>query len=369
MQILNKISDIPRIVLTAQDHLTAAARKISIREFLAEKEREALVDKVLADWMKKDVNTGQTLDAYDRQLEVRGIRGSSQLGIFFTPENIGLFPELVESLIFNTENELDVNELKPADFIKTTIEIESNATKVTELSLPTGKKKAKRAVEGAALPQYSIQESGTTVTLTKYGFSVRITDEAKRRETVDSIKTVYNEIITNEIYRRQVGAGLAVLLAGGYTSFSLAGVNLTDLDLYRLMFSNSEDAGATVNQARRPDILITAADGATTPNGKFLFDLVSMRDSRTGYDITKPTLPPCKGRPVKFYHSPDGSGPDLDGKIVGLYTPLALRKYVERGSQITETARFINGQWNQMDWSIYIGFHRYNADCVRVLIP
>lgn len=290
MKKLSKISEIPKIILTAADYERAHTEKKAMSVYIAEREAEELqkLDASLADWMVKDFDSGVPINAFQRQLELRGITKSSKLGIFFQPDSVGLFPEFIESIIFETENALGANELMPTDFIKTTIEIDSGAAKVTKLVLPENKKKMKRGVEGAPFAQYSIEESADSVNLRKFGFSVRITDEARRRETVGSTQILYQEIIANEIYRRQVAEALDTLLDTGYTSFSLLAAALTMPDIYRLMFSDNEDAGATANPVREPDLLITAADGLTAINGRTLFTLTHFTDPTTGYNVTQP---------------------------------------------------------------------------------
>jgi hypothetical protein len=372
--------DFPKLALTPQDYKEILAvstsepvrRKDGSIDFsktpaclaLERKEKEAL--KALgADSVEGRAAT--ELDAFQRQLEIRKITNKTNLDIFWDPQNVGLFPEVVERAVLMSTAELDINELKPEDIIAITKPVDSKVVLRPKLTLPTPSQKPTKIAQGAEPPTYTITESDETITLSEYGFKIVIGDSAAASQSIDQLQVMVKEIASNEIYRRQVEDAVLIAIAAGFTSVSLASSTvLTTKDIFKMFLTTGGSRG------REPDILFSVSDdtGAVIS----LVEVLNLSDLRNPIanpgGITSREFPTVLGKPLRFCNvNSTGGAYNLKNKLVGIKKAYGIQKYEYRGVMQSEIERIAKMPGNAFYWRTAIGFNRFTADSVRILVP
>lgn len=298
-------------------------------------------------------------DAFERQLMVRDLIVSGpnavECGAFFSnTTNRTLFPEFINRNILagRLMSEIDVT---VDDLIAGTIEVD--AITYRNITAEFGDDDLHQATigEGARFPEILLTLGDRDITLQKFGGKVRGTYEFFRRVRANQFALIL-KMIGMQWEQDQANFALDVIINGN-TGNSNPAVNTNtavddtmiyeDLVRWILGFRPFSSTLLVVNETKAGDILLM--DEFMDPQAGFNFQA-------TGSMISP------------FNRSMKISDSDLlDDLIVGVDSRFAVEKVAESGSSITESQKIMDGQFDEVFFSQYIGFAKMFEDASQTL--
>lgn len=250
-----------------------------------------------------------------------------------------------------------------AELVAVTTNITGNAYRSTRFQDVTAQKRMVRVAEGDPIPRVKLSSSQDTIRFGKFGRAIENTYEEVRRLRID-VMALHIQLMAIQAEVDEVAAVIDTVVNGDGNAGTAAPVyNLTTLDPtatvgtltlrawlafkqkflnpYSLTTALVQDAVEiqlrllNVGSANVPLVMLQAqsALGGFTPINDRLADGV-----RLGVTADAPAL-----------------------KIVGLDRRFAVERVVEIGSDIQESARFIENQTNLLTMSINEGFARFQT--------
>lgn len=299
------------------------------------------------------------LDAFERQLMVRDLVVSGpnavELSAFFSNfSNTALFPEFINRNIRagRLMSSLDV---MAEDLIATTTEIDAITYTGIFADFGSDDLQQKMIGEGAPFPEILLTLSDRDIRLQKIGGKIKATYEFLRRVRANQF-AVTLQFIGMQWEQDQANYALEVIINGN-TGNSNPAVNtntaitgtMTYEDMVRWMLAGRKYATnlLVASETRAGDILVM---------DEFIDPMVG------SFQTTGNLMTPF-GRTLKISDSTD-LGDDL---IVGVAQPFALEKVTERGSVIQEQQKIMDGQFQEILFSQYIGFAKIIDDASQSL--
>lgn len=293
---------------------------------------------------------GVGLDAFQRQLAARGLILSGPNAVtlaefYDQPDSSVLFPEFIRREIL-LGRLIGRFTLKADDVVATTTTIDTGVYEsavANESSAPS----AAPVGQGASFPEVTITISDRVINLVKRGMKIKQSYEHNRRIRVNKM-AVFLRMVGWRLELDTAADAVNILINGNTgqsnAAFAFAGVGLTynnlvdfwgEFEPYELKLMALDKAGALA-----------------------LFKLAEFKDPL----IAAPWL--TQGRPI----TPLGTnvkrhgGSTLTNKVLGVDNEFALEKIVESGSEMTETDKLIDGQWNEIVISFVIGYAKILAN-------
>lgn len=299
------------------------------------------------------------LDAFERQLLLRDLvvsgPDSVELDAFYSTENRFLFPEFINRNILMGAllSEID---LVVSDLVGPGAEVEIDSQTYESAIVKAADQNAKLAdvKEGSAFPVINIVHADREVRLKKFGGAIKSTYEILRRIRAN-IFALTLQFIGMQYEKDQADMALDVCLNGNTgnsnsapnTNTAVTGtLAFSDMVRWRLKFRPFGQMLLVASETRGGDIML----------------MEEFKDPVAGFNYQG------TGEPI----SPFGKKLRLNDsigntKLAGVDNRFSLEKLTEKGGSITETDKIINGQWNEIVFSNYIGFSKMYAEATRVL--
>jgi hypothetical protein len=293
------------------------------------------------------------LDAFERQLAAHGIvlRGpnSTSLAVVYDPENRYLFPEIIDRTV-RTALQVGMNKLSLADIVSVETGIDSGV--IAGLSfdmddLASSDVKQKRVTEKGKFPVVSISLSSKVVKLRKYGRAIEITDEAKRRISLNYLALMIQAIVTQWM-QDMISDAVDALQTGLVDIDTAAASTITYEDMVDLSleFDNYDMTVVIANKVGCGQLL--KDDKISNP---LLSDVV-----KTG------VWPPVLGAKLRRCNLSQ-----LTDKVLAVDNNFGLEQITENGSYLQEQDRWINGQITEIVISKVMGFSKLFTGAVKQL--
>jgi len=286
--------------------------------------------------------------AFQRQLAARGLEISGPNAIsldqfFDIPQNRVLFPEFI-----NTQ--IQVGRLGgrftllPPDITSIETQIDGLTEKVATLD-ETQDMHMKPVGEMTKFPRLTIKHGESSIDLVKYGVLLAESYEHMRRISAPKMALVLR-LIGRYIGLDEAEDGVTVLINGdgnsnaavsGSASGAAGSITYTGLvDFWGDFLPSYESTLFIVNKASLLQIL----------------KLVEFKDPLVGGRfISEGALVTPFGNRLKLHENSNSAL--LNQKILGVDGSVMLERLTERGSQITETDKIIDGQWTETTISFY----------------
>jgi len=308
---------------------------------------------------------GDRVDAFKQLLAASGIRTKgefAQTGDAFRadPANRVLFPEFVNRTYRDAET-TQINALQISDLVATRIGIDGSAyrtgliTTNQEKDLEFG-----RVAQGGELPVYTVALADNSVNLYKYGGILKVSYEAGRRMPLPQM-TRYIAKIARAQGRRKVKQATAIAVNGDGNSNAApastptAGTVWTVADLIQLQIDGMQN-GAQFN--------ILTGDGVEIAQILALDIFTGTGATARGADFRDtgewPTILGIRPRV-----SLSGSVLESSKKIMGIETPAGLEEVYENGSELTESDRLIDTQFERVAISENLGYAKPDIQAFR----
>jgi hypothetical protein len=318
------------------------------------------------------------LDAFERQLFIAGIRTKSdpERGIYADvverfyasdqPASPVLYPEYIN-------RQIRVAALTPPildELVAITTPIDSNSYRSIYLADTVTGRRMTRVAQGAELPSVKIATSEKSITLHKYGVSIKGTYEAFRRMRIDLFSLHLARVAMQAMLDKSQEA-IDTLINGDGNSNPATNFNLTALDSgtvagkltyfawLRWGFKLYPYQVTTVvaNEAELLAILTLQF-----PNINPMMLLSMLTEGNRGFDMR---LELAQGiwTTIRLVYSP--SAPS--NVLVGINKANALEMVTEIGSSLTETDRIISRQYNEITISEVVGFGILLPQAVQTL--
>lgn len=308
---------------------------------------------------------GERVDAFKQLLAAAGIRTKgefAQTGDAFLadPTNRVLFPEFVNRTYRDAETD-QMNALQISDLVATRIGIDGAAYRTGVITANQEKDlEFGRVAQGGELPVYTVALSDNAINLYKYGGILKVSYEAARRMPLPQM-TRYITKIARAQGRRKVKQALAAGINGdgnsnaAPASAATAGTVWTLADLISLQMDGM-NVGAQFN--------ILAGDTAEISQILALDVFTSPAATSRGANFRDtgewPTILGMRPRVALFGSVLEGSK-----KIVGIETAAGLEEVYENGSELTESDRLIDTQFERVAISENLGYAKPDIQAFR----
>ena len=277
-----------------------------------------------------------SLDAYERQLKRFDIRvngaGCDRVEKFFTTtESAVLFPEFVRRAIVQGMREAVLDEITAV-----VTRCESNRYQGVVLTETAAYSTTN---EGSAMPDSTITESDSVVSLAKYGRTIKASYEAVRQQKLDVFALMLRRV-GKELADSVTGAALDVLV-DSVTATTVTGLAYGDLAALYGSFTSFDMKAVLVSPGVMAEILV--------------MDEMLEASSK---DVTEIRLP-FGTRLINCKQLDDDT-------VIGLDTDFALEQ-IRSSEVVLETDKLIDRQLDCIGVSINVGFRALMSGAVKVL--
>jgi len=250
------------------------------------------------------------------------------------------------------------------DLVSLTVGIDGDGYKAAQINRVDGATTMGRVSEGTDLPLYEIKLGDNVVRVYKYGARVKFTYEALRRQRINQLAVLMQNMAYDEDVRR-VLAALDVARNGdgngnaAITTNAAGAWTIQSIDEFGMGVAYNARLGLNryvgdLTEVQGTRALRYASTGAVTLNPEQLAMYTGM-----GYQMPD-------GSPLKL--APKGSLLDGSKTLLGWNAARALEQVIENGSQIQEQARQISNQTQEFTMSINIGYAKPWANSFQAFV-
>jgi hypothetical protein len=319
---------------------------------------------------------GDALDAYERQLKVRGILTKSNYAkgisasiveeaFYHTEDNDILFPEFVARSV----REAIVNDTILPNLIGQYTTIDSNSYKTVYADDQPTKQTMKRVTEASEIPRAKLVTRQQEVKIYKYGRAIEASYEVIRRMQIDLL-ALHIRRFGMQAAKDKVEEIIDVITDGDENDNAAENHNLTDLDTaasegtltakgwIAFLMEFEEFPCDTVIAAKDAFLQLVLTDlGAYTATDVLSF---LSQGSTAGVKLSMPQLPDKQLN--LFWNS------NVDSlKVLGINKQYAIEQVTEAGSDIQEADRFITNQTQVLTLSENNGYSKIFKEATKVL--
>lgn len=296
---------------------------------------------------------GTKLDAFQRQLAARGliVEGprSIQLGEFYDPDNIVLFPEFISREV-RAGMVLGRTQLMVSDIIAVSTTIPTGAYNAAFLDMSQDFSH-KEVAEGSDFPVLQITTANKPITLKKYGFTLKESYEHRRRIQANKF-AVFLRVVGQHLELDRVELAVNVLINGNTGNSNAATVD----SISGLNYNNMIDFWAEFNPYE-PNVLVAPKAGITS-----ILKLTEFKDPQAGFNFQRTgDLVTPLGNMLKRHDTSQ-----LSSKVLGVDAGMSLELVEESGADMVEAESIIQNQTNDIVVSNVFGFAKMFADATHV---
>jgi hypothetical protein len=295
----------------------------------------------------------ENLDAFEKQLMEHGLKVTGKQvalveDFYKTSDSRILFPEFINRNVL-IGMDLGRNECMLSDIVGSSQEIQSISYQGIEASTDSAEKGAYRVGEKAEFPVTLITYAEKGITLAKFGHRIDTTYEVLRRIAVNNF-ALHLQLIGRKIRRSMVEWALDVLVNGDGNSNPAPVFSKTTLNYDNLVDFDMEWEDYEADVWVGPKAAVAA-----------ILKLTEFKDPQAGfnYQATGKLISPI-GVTLRKFSTVAAS------TIIGVDKSAALEQVTEAGSQLTESEKIIDKQFEQAVISQVGGFKKIytNASCV-----
>lgn len=221
-----------------------------------------------------------------------------------------------------------------------------------------------RVAEGADLPLYSISTSDRTVRIYKRGGRIKWTYEAMRRQRINQLQLLIEEIAFSEdLKRRKDALAVAVNGDGNGNGMIVAGTSpaawtIQNLDEWALDVAYNSSLGLNRVVGDLTEVKSVRAL-RYSPNSGVVLNPEQLAMYSAQYQMPD-------GTPLRL--APKGSVLEGAKTLLAWNTARGLEQVVENGSQIQEQERNIQNQTQQMTMSINLGYGKPSDNSFQAIV-
>jgi hypothetical protein len=250
---------------------------------------------------------------------------------------------------------IPANTVAVEDLVSTTFGIDSDAYKSARITQDQrgDQNEMGRVAESVDLPLYTITTSSRQVNIYKFGARLKWTYELMRRQRINQLQILLEEMAYSEDIRRR-RAALATAVNGDGNGNGMivaastpAAWTIQNLDEFGMDVAYNSSLGLNMYAGDLTETKGVRALRYSPNNGVVLNPLQLAMYNLGAYQMPD-------GSPLKL--APKGSILDGSKTLLGWNTARALEQVIENGSQITENERLIQNQTQQLTMSINIGY-------------
>ena len=255
------------------------------------------------------------------------------------------------------------NSVTIEDLVSLTTSVDGAGYKAAQIKRVTGETQMGRISEGADLPLYEIKLGDQTIYVYKYGGRIKLTYETLRRQKINQLEILMQNMAYDENIRRikealEVGRNgdgngnpaVTATLGGAYS--------IQNLDEFGMDVSYNSSLGLNMYVGDLTEVKNVRAlrypAGGGYPNPEQL----------AMYQTARYTMP--DGSPIKL--APKGSILEGAKTLLGWNTQRGLEQVIENASQIQEQARNIQNQTQEYTMSINIGYAKPWVNSFQALV-
>lgn len=316
-----------------------------------------------------------SLDAFERQLAVRGIRTKSipEKGIFADkienfyasdqPQSQFLFPEFLNREMRAARMEQDIT----GEIIAARTPIDATVYKSIYLDMSDVTKfRMKRVAEGTEVPTAILKTSENAINLNKFGIRIKATYEALRRVRIDLLR-VHLAMIGLQTSLDKGSAAVSVLINGDGNDNAATVDKLSDLD--------SASNGSLTYKAWISFLMNFYPYQGTTVVGNKEALLQIMTMQFPGIDPMMALAQYVGGAPMQVQLAQGvfttvrlvllNGAPD--DTLAACDKRFALEEVTEIGANITETDKIISSQFNEIVLTEVNGYAKLYNEATRIL--
>lgn len=294
------------------------------------------------------------LDAFEFSLMERDInlRTATVERFYRTKEDIILFPEFINRNVRIGIAGLTRFDVTLDDLIATTTTIDSGVYDTVNAQFDSKKVDFTRVAEGAPFPTVSITSGKNTIRLGKIGLRLNATYEVLRRMKLP-LMAIHLQLIGKRLAKRMVAFAMYSIVNGDGNANGAPATAATALSYNALLdfFLDFDEYEGTVMAAKASDMksILHLAEFQTP----LLFDT-----ARTG------NVPPAFGLPLKRFNWTETT---LGAKLVTIIDKSAALELIkESGSELIETDKVIDQQFENTVISQVIGFSRIFTNAAKI---
>ncbi|MFQ5632547.1 MAG: hypothetical protein ACE5I1_27585 [bacterium] len=278
------------------------------------------------------------LDAFDRQLAVRGlvVKGPAAVTLEeFYDSASALFPEWIDRQV-RVGRLFNPLHLTDDDLVVVEESVNSGAFEAVQVDMtkdyaysPVG--------EGAEPPVATLGHSTVTGSLRKHMFKLKVTYEFLRRVQMPVI-SVYLQLVGQQLMFDKAEQALNVLINGTTgnnnpaSTYAATGLTLNNLIAFEEEFAKYMPSLLIMNKASKVSL-------------RQISEFASAQATAVWLGQSNSDMPTPIDNRIKRH---DSSTTIIDSKVVGVDTRYALKRIVEAGGRLTETDKLISSQWNEI---------------------
>ena len=301
---------------------------------------------------------GKTLTAFQQILASAGIRTKGQFAqtgeAFFTDQSKKvLFPEFLANEYRDAERDLPPVFLQLTDLVTNREGIRGNSHKVGMMAAPAdGELEFGRVAEGAALPRYTVKQAERAVDIYKYGGMLDMTYEAIRQAALPMLSRYIGKIARAQV-KRKIKMALAVALNGdgNFNPAPNSPTRAAALSFADLIDLHFEAAGMSVETS------LIIGDSTMISALIALYTLTTdgrPADRNVPFTASGGALPAPLGMMLKL--TLPGSQLEGSDKLMAIDSRDGLVEIFEENSEITESTRLIETQFERVTFSENLGY-------------
>lgn len=298
------------------------------------------------------------LNAFQRQLAAHGLKVAGQDSIMLSewydqPDSRVLFPEFVNTQV-QAGKLMGRFTLKVEDLIAMRTEIDQGTYQAALLDTSSTQDfNAKIIGQGGKFPTITFTVSDKTIELRKRGYKIMETYEHRRRIRANKMAMALRWVgWTLELDKAE--DCVDVIVNGNAGNSNAAPVFTLSL----LNYNNFVDFLAEF-EPYEPNLWAAPKAGWSG-----ILKIAEFKDSRIAQEFIS------TGRPIGPFgvetKRHDTGGTILASKILGVNKEFAVEEVAERGADLTETDKIIDGQWEEILVSFVTGYAKLIAEGARV---
>lgn len=343
----------------------AAKKGLSLSEWLAWKAmNDSNGESSQFDWYNPELTTsdGKHLDAYEQALmhfgiKVRGEKASTGDAFFYDPNARVLFPEFLVREFRFAEQE-GANELLLSDIVASRVGTTNGAYRAEYIDEGQSAEQLEVA-EGAELPVVIVKRHEQAIGLYKYGAQLKMSYESVRRARLDHLATFIRKVAL-DTRRAKVRRAIDTLINGDGNSNPAPNRASASTSI---AFADIVDLVIDFTDGFEPNVLV--ADKDTVIREILKLDIFTAKDSvATGASFRdRGDWPQPLGKSLRFVEN----SPVMSKKLLAVDSRFALEEVYEEGTELVETDRLINSQFNVIAFSEVTGFAKVFTGAARTL--
>lgn len=286
---------------------------------------------------------------YDRDIN---LKKHTVERFYRTAEDSILFPEFINRNVRVGIAGLSARDLTLADIVATETNIDSGVYETVNAQFNAKKIDFKRVAEGAPFPSVTIETAKSSIRLAKIGVEMNVTYEVLRRMKLPLL-SIHLQLIGKRLAKRMVAYAVYNLINGDGNDNAAPATAATVVNYDNLLdfFLDMDEWEATVWAAKAPLL-------------KEIMHLAEFKDPRLFDTAATGALAKTFGHQIKKFNWAESALGD--GLLLAIDKTASLEHVKEIGSELVETNKVIDRQFEKTVISQVTGFSRIFTNATNV---